>query len=341
VIIDAHVHLVGDGSGGSGCWYRPRPAGRLMAPLFWRAMGLTRVDRRAGLDGAYLARLLGFLRASSLDAIALFAQDAVYREDGSRWEERGTFHVPNDVILALARGEPRVLPVVSIHPARADALAELDRCVAAGAVALKLLPNCHNVDCALPRYRRFWEALAAHGLPLIAHTGAESVVDEVRRDLADPHTLRAPLAAGATVIAAHCGIGTGVVDPDYFPEFRAMLAEFPNLYGDTAAFALPNRFHRLRATLRPGVVERLVHGSDVPVPVMPHAGVLAGRFGVGTWWRLRRIRNPLERDYRFKRALGYPDSVFSRAARLLRRPGAPLPGPPSPASPVPPAAAPG
>lgn len=330
MIIDAHVHLVGDGSSGSGCWYRPRLAGRLAAPFFWQAMGLRRADVRDGLDGAYLARLLEFLRSSSLDAIALFAQDAVYRDDGRRWEERGTFYVPNDVVLELARREPGVLPVVSIHPARDDALAELDRCVAAGAVALKLLPNCHNVDCALPRYQRFWEALAAHGLPLIAHTGAESVVDEVRRDLADPRTLRAPLAAGVTVIAAHCGIGTGVVDPDYFPVFRAMLAEHPKLHGDTAAFALPNRFHRLRASLRPGVVERLVHGSDVPVPVMTLAGMLAGLLGVGTWWRLRRIRNPLERDYRFKRALGYPDAVFSRAARLLRRSGAPPPAPPLP-----------
>jgi len=325
VIIDAHVHLVGDGSDGTGCWHRPRPAGRLLAPFFWHGMGLTRSAVGTDLDRAYLMRLVEYLRGSSLDAIALFAQEEVYREDGSRWEGRGTFFVPNDRVLGLARQESGILPVVSIHPARRDALAELDRCAAGGAVALKLLPNCHNVDCGLARYRPFWERLAALGLPLIAHTGAESVVDEVRRDLADPRTLRAPLAAGVTVIAAHCGIGSGVVTPDYFPVFRAMLAEFPNLYGDTAAFALLNRCHRLRASLRPGVVARLVHGSDVPVPVMPFAGVLAGLLGIGAWWRLQRIRNPLERDYRFKRALGYPDAVFSRAERLLRRPGPPAP----------------
>ena len=338
MIIDAHVHLVGDGSGGTGCWHRPRFAGRVMAPFFWHAMGLTRSQVGTDLDRAYLARLLEFRRGSSLDAIALFAQEEVYREDGSRWAGRGTFHVPNDRVLDLARQESGILPVVSIHPARRDALAELERCAAAGAVALKLLPNCHNVDCGLARYRAFWERLAALGLPLIAHTGAESVVDEVRRDLADPHNLRAPLAAGVTVIAAHCGIGTGVVDRDYFPVFRTMLAEWPNLFGDTAAFALPNRFHRLRASLRPGVVERLVHGSDVPVPVMPFAGVLAGLLGIGAWWRLHRLRNPLERDYRFKRALGYPDAVFSRAERLLRRSGRPGSAPP-PAPPRPPGAA--
>jgi hypothetical protein len=327
VSIDAHVHLVGNGSRGTGCWYRPRGAARLFAPFLWRGLGLTTAAVRGDLDGIYVERLLALWRSSSLDALALFAQDAVYRDDGTRWEGRGTFYVPNEVVLDLARRHPGILPVVSIHPARTDALAELERCVAAGAVALKLLPNCHNVECGLPRYRRFWERLAAHGLPLIAHAGAENAVDVVRRELADPRTLRAPLEAGVTVIAAHCGIGFGLIDRDYFPAFRRMLAEHPNLYGDTAAFNLTNRCHRLRQCLRPGVVERLVHGSDLPVPVWAHPGLVAGLFGVATWWRLRRIRNPLERDYQLKRAMGFPAAVFTRAAQLLRPSGLPVPGP--------------
>lgn len=316
--IDAHVHLVGDGARGSGCWYRPRAALRAIEPFFWRGLGLRRRDLGGGLEEAYVERLLVLRRESSLDAVALFAQDAVYREDGTPWTGRGTFYVPNDVILELGRRHADVLPVVSIHPARPDALAELERCLAEGAVALKLLPNCHNVDCARPRYRRFWERLAESGRPLIAHTGAENAVDQVRPELADPRNLRVPLEAGVTVIAAHCGVGTGLLEPDYFPVFRAMLGEFPRLLGDTSAFNLTSRCHRLRACLRPGVVERLVHGSDLPVPVMAHPGLVAGLFGVGAWWRLRRVANPLERDYRLKRAMGFPPAVFTRAWPLLR-----------------------
>lgn len=315
--IDAHVHMVGNGAGGSGCWYRPSASLRLAEPWFWRGMGLRRSDLRGELEARYGARLLELRRTSSVDALALFAQDEVYREDGTRWTERGTFYVPNDVVLELARRHADVLPVVSIHPARRDARAELERCAAAGAVALKLLPNCHNVDCGRAPYRRFWEALAETGLPLIAHTGAEGTVDEVRPELANPGNLRAPLEVGVTVIAAHCGIG--LLNRDYFPVFRSMLAEFPRLWGDTAAFNLPGRIHRLRACLRPGVVERLVHGSDVPVPVLAHPGLAAGLLGVGTWWRLRRIGNPLERDYRLKHAMGFPDAVFTRASAVLRR----------------------
>ncbi len=321
VIIDAHVHMVGNGAGGTGCWYRPGGLGRVLEPYFWRSLGLTRAERRGDLDAVYVEKVLRLRRESSLAAMALFAQDAVYREDGTRWDGRGTFFVPNDFVLALARGHREVLPVVSIHPARPDALAELDRCVAAGAVALKLLPNCHNVACDRPQYRHFWARLAGHGLPLIAHTGAENVVDEVAPALADPRNLRAPLEAGVTVIAAHCGIGTGLLSPDYFPAFRAMLAEFPRLFGDTAAFNQPSRCHRLRACRRPDVAARLIHGSDLPVPVLAHPGMLAGMFGVGTWWRLRRLRNPLERDYQLKRAMGFPEAVFHRATELLRRPG--------------------
>jgi hypothetical protein len=318
VIIDSHVHLVGNGSNGSGCWYRPRGSMRWAEPFFWRPMGIRSRELRGDLDQAYLDRLLEFRRTSSVEALALFAQDEVYRPDGTRWEGRGTFYVPNDVVLGLARRHPDLLPVVSIHPARPDALAELERCVAAGAVALKLLPNCHGVDCRLPQYRRFWEQLAAHRLPLIAHTGAENVVDVVSPAWADPRLLRGPLEAGVTVIAAHCGIGTTLFSRDYFPAFRAMLAEFPRLYGDTAALNLPSRFHRLRACLRPELAGRLLHGSDLPVPVLAHPGLVAGLLGVRAWWRLRRIRNPLERDYRLKRAMGFPDAVFTRAAGLLR-----------------------
>lgn len=318
VRIDAHVHFVGNGSSGSGCWLRLRGLPRVTAPLLLHSMGLSRADLRGDLDRIYGERLREHIAGSSLDAAAVFAQDCVYHEDGVRWEGRGTFHVPNDVVLRLAREDARVLPVVSIHPARPDALEELARCIGAGAVALKLLPNCHNVDCRLPRYRRFWEQLAAGGLPLIAHTGGEHSVDQVRPELADPRNLVVPLELGVTVIAAHCGSGSGISDPDYLPVFREMLTRFPRLYGDTAAFNLPNRLRSLRACRRPGVIERLVHGSDLPVPVLAHPGMVAGLLGVRTWWRLRRIQNPLERDYQLKRAMGFPAEVFTRAARIFR-----------------------
>jgi len=318
MIIDAHVHLVGNGSSGSGCWYRPHGLTRLAQPFMLRDFGLPASALRGDLDRVYAARLLGYVRNSSLDAVVLFAQDEVYADDGVKLAGRGTFHVPNDCVLRLAAEHREFLPAVSIHPARPDALDELDRCLAAGAVALKLLPNCHNVDCALPRYRKFWARLAEARLPLIAHTGGEGSVEEIRPELADPRNLRAPLEAGVTVIAAHCGTAGHPFDRDYFEIFAAMLREFPNLHGDTGALSLPTRCHRLRDCLRPDIVGRIVHGSDVPVPVFAAAPFLRGLIGVRDYWRLRRIANPLERDYQIKRTMGFPPAVFTRAAGLLR-----------------------
>jgi hypothetical protein len=318
VIIDAHVHIVGDGSSGSGCWYRPKGLTRLMQPFMLKEFGLSRSALREGLDRAYAERLLDLVRTSSLDAAAIFAQDEVYADDGTPLRHRGTFYVPNDYIFALAAGHREFLPVVSIHPARPDAIDELARSVAQGAVALKLLPNCHNVDCRLPRYRKFWRALAESGLPLIAHTGGEGTVEEIRPELADPENLRAPLDEGATVIAAHCGAGLKIQGRDRFDVFAAMLREYPNLHGDISALSLIQNARRFRDCLRPGVVERIVHGSDVPVPVLALGALIWKLIPPRAYLRIRRIANPLERDYQLKRAIGFPDKVFTRFGSLSR-----------------------
>jgi predicted TIM-barrel fold metal-dependent hydrolase len=318
MILDTHVHLVGNGSSGSGCWHRPHGLTRLAQPFMLGDFGLPASALRGDLDRLYADRLLAHVRDSSLDAVVLLAQDEVYADDGRKMEGRGTFYVPNDHVLRLAAEHHEFLPAASIHPARPDALDELDRCLAAGVVALKLLPNCHNVECGLPRYVEFWRRMAAARLPLIAHTGGEGSVEEVRPELADPRNLRAPLEAGVTVIAAHCGTASQLIDHDYFDIFTAMLCEFPHLYGDISALNLPNRCRRLRDCLRPGVVERVVHGSDVPVPVFAAAPLLRGLIGVRDYWRLRRIKNPIERDYQIKRTMGFPKETFTRAASILR-----------------------
>lgn len=319
MILDAHVHLVGNGASGSGCWWRRRGfATSLFAGVMVTEVGLPRSVLEGDLDTAYADNLARLVRESSLDGILAFAQDEVWREDGTRWVGRGTFHVPNSHVLAVAERHPRLLPVCSIHPARPDALEELDRCVAGGAVALKLLPNCHAVDPSRPAYGAFWERLAAAGLPLIAHTGPETALEVVRADLEDPALLEAPLERGVTVIAAHCG--AGLVVGDHYRTWEAMLARFPRLHGDTSALPLLNRVHRLRRVARSRVaLARVVHGSDVPVIVPTMPAMIAGLIRFPEWRRLRRIANPLERDYRLKRAIGLPEEVFTRMAGLLPR----------------------
>lgn len=320
--IDCHVHVVGNGTGGTGCWYRPRGVTRYGAPWMLRAVDLPPSALTGDLDGLYARQLLRFVRESSLDAAVILAQDEPYEENGKKLENIGSFYVPNSFVLRLAREHPEFLAAVSIHPARADALDELEHCLAEGAVMLKCLPNCQNIDWNNPRYTRFLERMAESGLILLAHTGSERTLPVLAPKLADPRVLTRALEIGVTCIAAHSGTGMMVLDPDYFEVFAEMTRRFPRLYGDNSALACCNfrlRPSALRRMLEPELQARILHGSDVPVPVTAVLAWLFGMMGWRAWRETAAIVNPIERDAQIKRALGFGEETFTRLAGLLRR----------------------
>jgi hypothetical protein len=318
--VDMHVHLVGNGSSGSGCWLKVTGWHRPLAALMLREIGLPLNSMRGDLDTVYAQRVLQLVRESSLGAAVLLAHDQVYSAEGQIMEGIGSFYVPNDHVLALARKHPELLPAVSIHPARPDALEELNRCLAQGAVMMKCLPNCHNIDCNDRRYQTFWERMAEAGLPLLAHTGGEHTVPVVRRELSDPRVLELPLQCGVKVIAAHCGTKSGLFDPEYFYVFAEMTRRYPNLYGDTSAFNVPIRGRHVRECLQAPLVDRMLHGSDFPVPVHGHFAWFKGYVDWKTFRRWERYDNILERDYQLKLAAGFPPQTFTRIWSLLRLP---------------------
>ncbi len=321
--IDLHVHVVGNGSGGSGCWCRPRGCTRWGVPFMLRSLGLPASALRGDLESIYTARLLALVRASSLDRVVILAQEEPYDRSGRRLPDRASFFVPNTHVLGLAAAHPEFLAGVSIHPARADALEELDACLRGGAALLKCLPNCQNIDWSDRRYTRFLERMAEAGLPLLAHTGGEHTLPVVDRRLADPRVLVRPLEIGVTCIAAHCGTASGLFDRDYFGVFVELLRRHPNLYGDNSAFNVPVRRLRGRSVgrcLESPLAARILHGSDTPVPVLGHQTFLRGYVSRRAFGASLRESNPLERDYRLKRAMGFPEESFTRAAGLLRLP---------------------
>jgi hypothetical protein len=159
-------------------------------------------------------------------------------------------------------------------------------------------------------------------LVLLAHTGSERTLPVIAPWLESPRVLTRPLEIGVTCIAAHSATSVVLIDPDYFGDFVAMLRQYPNLYGDNSALGAPNfRLwgRRLREMLEPEVECRILHGSDLPVPV---GGASLCALGALSWrdFRLTRaIANPVERDVAIKRALGFSEATFTRLAPLLRR----------------------
>src|SRR5215467_13181768 len=146
VVIDVHVHMVGNGVAGSGGWLRLKGWHRALAGFMLRQLGMPSTALEGDLETIYAEHLLGLVRESTLDAVVLLAHERVHDPDGAPRDDLGSMFVPNDVVLDLARRYPEFLAGVSIHPARQDALDELERCVARGAVLMKCLPNCQNID---------------------------------------------------------------------------------------------------------------------------------------------------------------------------------------------------
>ncbi len=279
------------------------------------SVGLKASLEDSALDELFVERLVAWLRESSLGQAVILACDDLYDEAGLRFPGLSGLFVPNDYVLELSRCFSELLPAVSIHPARPDALAELERCAAEGAVLLKLLPCVQAVDCNRQYYKPFWQRLAQLNLPLLAHTGGEFSLPTHRRDLQSIESLRLPLECGVTVIAAHCGTPALPWDRDYFDQFDEMRKSFPNLYGDISALSQITHLRtldRLRKDPR-----QILYGSDYPVVTTIFWSRLAGWISNAECHRLRSIRNPLEKKFQLTVALGFPAQIFTDIRKLL------------------------
>ncbi len=334
-VLDCHVHLVGLGHGGTGCWINPELTQPLSHPLkairfdIYRTSGGV-LDVKHDADAQYLDTLVSRQRAPLLRGRALLLGfDQVWGEDGRPRPEQSEFYTPNDYVLSVARRWPELfVPCASVHPYRPDALEELHRCAEAGAVAVKWLPNAMRMDPASPRCDRFYEAMAKLKLTLLSHSGEERAVEagEAQR-LGNPLKLRRPLEHGVKTIVAHCaslGQNPDLDAPgqpwlDNFELFARLMEEKRwegTLFGDVSAMPQANRAGRpLSEVLRRAEWHpRLVNGSDYPLPainvvvqtrVLKEKGYL-DRFERQALNALDRW-NPLEFDFVLKRTLRLRD----------------------------------
>ncbi len=314
-LMDIHIHLFGKGDGSSGCRLSPAI---IESQNFQLLMKLLRLSERAKtIDEAYVLALAEHLQQSGMQKGLILAQDAVYDQHGDPDWARTPFYVPNDYLFEIvARYSQRMLPCVSINPDRKDALAELERCVAKGARALKIHPPIQGVDLADKKHTRFFQRCATLKTVVLVHTGHEHSSPIIDVGLANPRKLKLALDQGCTVIACHCGTGREGDLPDMLPDFLAMAQQYNNLWGDTSVLG---GFGRSRDLMRllddKSVCERLLHGSDFPFPAIPAA--FRDRLGQVEAGRLQGIMNLIQQDYALKEALGIGRASAERAARML------------------------
>jgi len=360
--IDAHVHMIGTGTGGTGCWVNPALTSgsvieRARFEIYQAAAG---IGDPARSDQAYVEVLLRLARSPlHRGRLILLAFDWFRDGAGVAVREQAVFYTPNDHVLGLAVAHPDVfLAGASIHPNRPDALDELDRVTALGARLIKWLPAAQNVDPADPRHIPFYTRMAALGMPLLTHGGHESAVATgSSQRFNDPHRLRLPLSLGVRTIVAHAASYGSAERPDgrgTEPAFQQALKllDAPggaHLQLGLSATQTVNRCCTPLETLL-GTRElhpHLVNGSDFPIPAIDPVVWLRQLSMVGLLDRADRTpladlfeHNPLAFDQVLKRRLrvivdgeriGFPTSAF-------RGPRGPLPSlPPASPDPVPPA----
>ncbi|MGH9492476.1 MAG: amidohydrolase family protein [Terriglobales bacterium] len=316
---DCHVHLAGLPEGANGCYVSPR---LLRSPLFrfitWKH-GLP-LDDPPRANRKYVDDLLRDLGESRyVDRLVLLAMDGVYDADGKLNKDRTDFLVSNDYVLEVAARYPdQFWAGVSINPARSDAVEEAERCARAGAKLVKVLPNAQQFDPAEERFRPFYRALARLGLPLLSHVGYEFSLIGQDQSSGDPDKLRVPLDEGVTVIAAHgCSYGLAFYEK-FYRTFLDLARRYPNFFADISALTLPNRMAMLlRLRRHPELSERLLFGTDYPLPVFSWA--CWGRMGLGRLGNVLRTKNPFDRQYLICSELGLRFGSFDALSQRMSR----------------------
>jgi len=323
--LDFHVHLFGQGDGGTGCRLSSKQREHWNYPFFLKLLHLSENGR---MDQEYVSELVRQLRASSTQKAVLLAQDARYDEQGRPDFESTNFYVPNEYLFAVAREHQDLfVPCASINPQRRDALDELERCAEVGAPILKIHPPTQGVNVAESRFRPFYRRVAERGMVLMVHTGSEHASEITDRALTDPARLLAALEEGCTVVAAHSGMGSFLDSAPFRDDFVRnlvnLMTRFPRLYCDTAVLASMFRWRNIPRILdEPVLLDRAIYASDWPFT--SNALVFWNRLRPGRLLSLSAERNLFDRDSQLKRSVGLPGHVFERGPQLLREAGAGL-----------------
>ena len=330
-LVDYHTHIVGLGTDGSGAFANPKTQEwfgmeRLKFLVYTSAAGVRNI---AAADQEYVARLVRLARGIKPGGkFRILAFDKFYRRDGSVDLSKTNFYMPNEQIFKLAQEYPDIFqPVISVHPYRSDALAELEKWARRGAKFVKWLPNAMGMDPADPQVDSFYRKMKEHEMILLSHTGEEQAVEaEENQALGNPLRLRRALDHGVRVIMAHVA-SLGTCENYDQPEkpksscFDLAMALFAEpryeklLFGEISAMVQFNRMPRPLSILltRPELHRRLVNGSDYPLPainILIHTGSLARDGFISDRERdsLNEIYdyNPLLFDFVLKRTLRHP-----------------------------------
>lgn len=285
-LIDVHLHAVGNGENNSGNWVNEAmasilaPYKKLQFNVYLSASGITDLDH---VESQYNQRLATLIESEPRYGRAFLLAFDWHREaDGTINKEHTSFHIDNDYILKVTAANDRLMPAVSVHPDRKDALSEMERFGKLGVKLVKWLPNAMRIDPADPKHKPFYDIMKKYNMVLLSHAGVEKAVEgEVYQELGNPLRLRYPLSLGVKVIAAHAASRGQCIDMDdpkkahvdCFDLFWRLFQDKKwekSLFADISGLTIHARLGKPLDVLleHPEVHERLMNGSDYPLPAI-------------------------------------------------------------------------
>jgi uncharacterized protein len=189
-------------------------------------------------------------------------------------KEPGGYREANDRMVALSAENPdRLRALCRLDPAD-DPVAEAERCLADGAVGLKLHPRGEGFEISDIRLNDLFALADERRLPVMIHAGVGDPgvgPDTIARAQHHPH---------ARLIMAHCGVGA-------FDRVLPHVHELPNLFFDTSWWN-PGDIWGLLRLVPPS---QILYASDVPFASPAEGIVLTGRLAVQSGLDAEQLRS--------------------------------------------------
>jgi len=336
--VDYHVHMISREVHADWLsWWHPIQRARTM--IYLSAAG---VELNDTVVQDYELRLLELIRnTSGKGRYHILAFDRNYGPDGKVNLDETPLYVPNAFVMDLAQRHPHLfVPVISVHPYRADATEELERWARQGCRHVKWLPNVMGIDPASEQVEPFYRKMRDLDMILMSHTGDESALDVDSQHFGNPLLLRKPLQMGVRVVALHSGsdgLGTDLDSPDreQVPNLDLFLRMLENplydglLFGEISAMVFYRHVEGplLRLFEREDLHHRFINGSDYPVPGINAAIRTSTLADAGLITDEERLYlneiysyNPLVFDFVVKRTLRHPETQRRLPLSMFRVP---------------------
>ncbi len=171
----------------------------------------------------------------------------------------------DEVLQAMTDFPGRIYGYATASPnyPAAEVTAELERCISAGMIGVKIHPDLHGTNVDDDKYRPVWEFANEKALPLLSHTGVAG-----RNPVRTFETL-AEKYPNVKILLGHSGFGSEGANHT----IRAV-KNCPNIYAEiTGSICVYGTLERM---VREAGADRVLFGTDLPfLDARPQVGRVA------------------------------------------------------------------